>query len=175
MSHRLHSAIRRWLRAERSGRDQSAEKALTRVFSRLPLEGPSGSFVSRVLAGAGYAVVEPWGRDLKGLRWRALAAACLALAAGAATFLPSVAQAAWVGLRSGKALELAIAFFVQLTEGLAQGLALIGTLIGTVRTVGGAFASPAVLAMIAASAVSSLLAFRVLQSLMVSQRSTYHA
>jgi len=175
VSHRLHTAIQRWLRAERSGAEARAEKALSRVFERLPLEGPSAAFVGRVLASAGFAIPGPRARDLTGLRWRTLAAACWILAACAATFVPSIAQAVWVGLEAGTWLDLGMAAFLGLVSGLVQGVALIGTLIGTLRTVGGAFASPTVLAMIATSAFLSLLAFRVLQGLMVSQRSTHHA
>lgn len=175
MSHRLHKAIQRWLRAERSGGDARAEKALFRVFDRLPLDGPSTAFVGRVLAGVGFAIPGPQARDLTGLRWRALAAACLILAAGALTFVPSIAQAVWVGLGSGTWLDLGMAAFLGLVAGLVQAVALIGTLIGTLHTVGGAFASPTVLAMMAASAFLSLLAFRILQGLMASQRSTHHA
>lgn len=175
MNHRLQRAIRRWLGLEQTGREERAERALSRVFARLPAEVPSVAFVGRVLAGAGFAIPTLRPRDLRDPRWKALTTAALVLAAGALLFVPSVTAAAWVGVRSGKLLELAIFGFVSVVEALTQGLAVIGALIGAGRAIGSGFASPMVLAMMASSALLSLLAFRFLQALMASQRSSHHA
>jgi hypothetical protein len=175
VSHRLQRAIRRWLQHERSGREERAERALSRVFAGLPAEAPSVAFVSRVLAGVGLAIPALRPRDLRDPRWKALTTAALVLAAGALLFVPSVTAVAWVGVRSGKLLELAVFGFVSLVEALTQGLTVIGALIGAGRAIGAGFASPMVLAMMASSALLSLLAFRFLQALMVTQRSSHHA
>jgi hypothetical protein len=133
------------------------------------------AFVGRVLASAGFAIPALRPRDLRDPRWKALTTAALVLAAGAVLFVPSVTAAAWVGVRSGKLLELVVAGFVSLVEALNQGLTVIGALAGAGRAVGAGFASPLVLAMMASSALLSLLAFRFLQALMATQRSSHHA
>jgi hypothetical protein len=75
MNRRLEHEIRDWLRAERDGPDDLAERALTRVFAQLGRRAPGAAFADRVLLSAGHLVppVVPW-------RWRwvrGAVAACL--------------------------------------------------------------------------------------------------
>jgi hypothetical protein len=127
------------------------------------------------MAAVGFPVPAYQPRDLRGRRWKALTAACLGLASVALVFLPSLGEAFWVALRSGAFFQIGVAAFVGLVGEVAEGVAVLETLSGVIRAVAGEFASPLVLAALAASAAVSLAAFRLLQGLMVSQEGGHHA
>ena len=170
-NHRFHRALRRWLRLEAAG-DRRAEAALRSVFAQLPREQPSPALLGRVLAGAGFARAP---RDLRGLRWRALIAVSGALAATALGFLPTVVAGAGALARTGKPVELAVAGLAAAIERIGESLFLFDAVARVGSIVGSALASPAVLVILALCAAVSLVAFRLLEGLLVSDRSVYYA
>ncbi|MDX1501667.1 MAG: hypothetical protein R3325_04835 [Thermoanaerobaculia bacterium] len=171
---RIHRALESWLRHEAAGRDRRAEAALASIFALLPRAEPSAEFLAKVLAGAGF---EAPARRLRaaGPRLRALVLVCGALVATALALLPTLLSALAALVRTGKPLELAAAALAAGIQRIGESLALWETLAGVSGAVGSALASPLILAILALCAAVSLLAFKLLESLLVSDRSTYYA
>jgi hypothetical protein len=82
MNKRLEQDVREWLRAEHTGSDELAERALARALAELGRCAPGAGFADRVLLSAGR--LTPASRAWRSWWARGAVAACL-LAAGLAT------------------------------------------------------------------------------------------
>lgn len=166
-------AMARWLGHELAGREAAGERALSRVFARLPRPLPSGGFAERVLLAAGLPSARA--RDLAGLEVRALVALACALSAISIFYLPSVFAALAATVRARGVVDLVAGLLVELSQRMAASLAFWEAL----RRVGGVLAeiaaTPAVMASLTLAVLVSVGAFRVLHELMVPERSRQNA
>lgn len=174
MERRLKKTVRSWLNAEDAGDANRAEAALRAVFLRLPTYLPPADFVDRVLLRLGIRPESLAAHKGLTLQFKALLGLCYLLAALAVVWLPGLLGSLWTGLGPGKAIELGAGVLVSLTERLAEGIAVWGTLTGVARVVSSSVASPAVLAAIAAAGLIGVIAFRLLHGLLVSEKDAHY-
>lgn len=168
----LQRSFDRWLGDELAGRDARAERGLRRVFARLPMPAPSAEFADRVLARCG---LTPAPKDLAGLRVRAAVVLASAGTLVAVLYLPSLLNALWLGIQAWNPLELAAAVMLSATQRLAEGVSFWRVLTNVVALIADALSSPAALATLAAACALSAAAIRLLQGLLVSERSAGYA
>jgi hypothetical protein len=86
MSRQLEEQVRTWLRAEQSGQDDVAERALARALKELGRRAPRAGFADRVMLRAGRLSAAP--RAWRSWWVRAAVSACLLSAGLAAATLP---------------------------------------------------------------------------------------
>ncbi len=173
MRRKLEKAVARWLGHERAGREAAGERALSRVFARLPRPLPSAGFAERVLLAAGLAPARA--RDLARLEVRALVALGCALSAVSIFYLPSVLAALSATLRPHGLVDLAVGLLVEVSQRVAAGFAVWDALHLAGRVLAEAASTPAVMASLALAALVSAGAFRVLQELVIPERSRQNA
>lgn len=174
----LKTAVLRWLRLEAetpggAGENRKAERALNRVFARLPEIPVPAGFAERVLARAGLqAAGSPaWSPSLT---VRLVLGASLALGAASMLLLPGTLI--WLGrlMEAFQPMEMATGALVAVSRRFGEGLAVWKVLAGVGQTAAAALSSPRVLLTLAASTLLSVAAFRLLLELMVGDRSSYH-
>lgn len=170
MERRLKKAVRSWLDAESARDANRAEAALRAVFLRLPVYAPPSDFVDRVLLRLGIRSEELTAHRGLTLQLKGVLGLCYVLAGLAVMWLPGFLGSLWSGLGPGKAIEVGAGVLVALTERLAEGIAVWGTLSGVARVVSTNVASPAVLSAVAAAALIGVIAFRLLHGLLVTEK-----
>ncbi len=173
MRRRLDKAIAKWLGHELAGRERPGERALTRVFARLPRPLPSAGFAERVLLAAG--LTPGRARDLAGLEVRALVALACALSAVSIFYVPSVLSAISATVRARGLVDLAAGLLVELSQRVAASFAVWDALRLAGRVIAEAAATPGVMATLALAALVSAGAFRLLQELVIPERSRQNA
>ncbi len=171
----LEKAVNSWLNAERGGDPNRAEAALRRVFLRLPRYAPPPGLLAGVLARLGMSPVSLLTPPRLTLQWKAALGVCFALTALAAGTLPPVVAVLFTGLGPGAMVDVGAGVLVDLSARLAEGVAFWGALSGVARAVSVSLASPAMLAALAASALISAAALRLLHGLMLPERNARHA
>ena len=114
-------------------------------------------------------------RDLKGFRTRAAVGLAVIGTAVAVLYLPSLLAALWVGIRASSPLELASAVFLGATQRLVEGVSIWRALTNVVELIASALSAPGALAVLGGACVLSAAAFKLLQGLLVSERSTGYA
>ncbi len=172
---KLRNAVGRWLSEERAGAEERAERGLRRVFTRLPMPEPSAGFAARVLARYGLTPACETAGDLTGYRARAaLLLAGLGMAV-AVVYLPSLLAAVWVGIQAWNPLEVASALLLGATQRLVEGVTLWRALTQIGELLARILESPRVLALLVGACLLSAGAFRLLQGLIVPERSRGHA
>ncbi len=169
MKRRLEAAIRRWLGHELAGREVQGERALTRVFAVLPRPWPPAGFAERVLASAGLAPARA--RDLAGLEVRVLVGLACALSAVSIFYLPSILAALSATVRARGLIELGAGLLVELSQRVAAGFAFWDALRLAGRVLSEAAATPAVMTTLTLAVLVSAGAFRLLQELVIPERS----
>ncbi len=170
MERTLKKAINNWLNAELGDDPYRAESALRRVFLRLPRYAPSADFVAGVLSSLGLASTGLLAVPRLTLRWKVAIVVCFVLVALAGSLLPGMVGALWAGLGPGKAIDLAAGLVVGLSARFAEGVVVWGALSGVARTVSESLTSPSMMAAIAAAALISATALRLLHGLMLPDR-----
>lgn len=175
MHRRLEKAVISWLKAERGRDPNRAEAALRRVFLRLPLHAPPAGFVAGVLARLGMSPVGLLSPPRLTLRWKVALGVCFALVALTAGSLPRFVVALWTGLGPGKLIDLGAGALVDLGARLAEGIAVWSALSSAARAVSASLASPTMVAALAAAALISAAALRVLHELMLPERNARYA
>lgn len=173
----LERALTRWLALERAGRGAAAEEALARVFSRLPLPAVPAGFADRVLARAARTLPVLARRPAQlALPARLAVAVCLALA-GTSVLLLVPGALALAGELAGllRPLELALGLLTGLAQRVGEGLAAWRALSEVGRLLSEIVASPPVLAALTAGLVASVGAFRLLQKMILPERSSRYA
>jgi flagellar biosynthesis protein FliQ len=168
----LKKAVLDWLQQEQAGSEQGSEQALRQAMSRLPGSPMPVGFAERVLVAAGIAP-QTERTALQSPFWalRFTLAVSLLLSGLAAVLVPSLLQPT-LGLLQparlvGVILGGLVAFFQRLGAGLAywRDLAEAGAVVASV------FSSPTFLGAMAVGVLVSLIAFRLLQGVIDSERS----
>jgi len=167
---RFRRAVASWLRLERLHRERGAERALAGVFAALPRVVPGADFAARVLERAGLR--RRRGNDLQGARTRGLVAACAALSALAVAFVPGLLMVLGTAVRPALVVRFVAAALAAGIQRLAESFTTWETLVRVSQAVGAALDSPWILTTLTLCALISLAAFRLLQGLMVSERSS---
>ncbi len=176
MNHRDDTIFKRWLAAERSGRDAAAEQALGALFVGLPQARPAADFADRVLAACGRPV---WmsRRGANGpIPWwsRAAIAACLLLAGLAAALLLPLALSLVRFIAPGEAIGALVQGFVTAASRIDELLSLwrLGAqVVETALLI--VTAPPVVLSLLTLTALSAF-TFRGLKRVLVPYRSPDH-
>ena len=172
MQRRLKKAVRDWLEQERSGSDQDSEQALRRVMTRLQEAPVPVGFADRVLASAG--ITPELGRTgLQDPAWalRFTLAVSLLLAGMAAVLAPSLLQPALGLLQPARVIGMILGGIVAFFQSLGAGLAYWRDLTEAGAVVASVFSSATFLSAMALGVLVSLVAFRLLQGLIDSERS----
>lgn len=172
MQRRLEKAVWDWLEQERSGSDPGSEEALRRVMTRLPEAPVPVGFADRVLASAGVAP-ELVRSGLQDPAWalRFTLAVSLLLAGTAAVLVPSLLQPALGLLQPARVVGMILGGFLAFFQRLGAGLAYWRDLTEAGAVVASVFSSPTFLSAMAIGVLVSLVAFRLLQGLIDSERS----
>ena len=179
MDRKLNRLLSEWLQHEKLGRSEAADLALWRVFQRLPQPSPPVGFAARVLAElgitpTGWPLMAPLGaRSLAA--YRAVLAIGLVLGGLAAAAVPLVTVVALDPARLGLLIQASIGWLADGVGFVARVLALGRAVAGVGHTLAEALVTPGLMAVTAAAALLSLTAFRMLQALVASDRSSYHA
>lgn len=175
MERALKKTVVTWLNAEGEADPNRAETALRRVFLRLPRYAPPAGLLTAVLGRLG---MEPRGL-LSAPRltpqWKALMAVAFALVAVLGGAMPRLLGALWIGLGPGRAIDLTAGFLVGLTARLAESVLVWGALSGAARIVFESVSSPQMMTAIAAAALVSAAALRLLHGLLLSERNSRYA
>ncbi len=171
MNRKLERTLQRWLRYERGGEDERAEKELRRLLTALPPAPVPAGFAQRVLIGSGVAAEPRSRREIQPWIWRAAFGFWLvsgflaaALATGFAVDLARSGQ--WVGLGSRTVVALS-----RIGTDVLTALAGVRKAADAVSAVLG----PTTLLLVLACALASLLALGALSSVIASERSPSHA
>ena len=93
----------------------------------------------------------------------------------AVVYLPSLLAAVWLGIRAGDPLELAAAVLLGTTQRLVEGISFWRVLTNVVDLIAAGLSAPVGLAFLAGACALSAAAFRLLQGLLVSERSAGYA
>lgn len=170
--------LHRWLAAERDGREDDAETALSALFEALPPLAPPAGFADRVLFRAALAPV-PVRRYLITSSWfRALVAFSL-LATGLALpwlseILRSLASLTSLFWSPGDVVRLGTGALIAVSQGLVAALALWDWFLGIGRALAVPFATPAMALIAIVCLLVSLVAFHFLRNLIARDRSWNH-
>lgn len=172
MNRRADKTLTRWLHNEQAGEQSAAEQAFARLMVSLPRENVSSGFADRVLAASGLSLLPIRERRLQPWAWRLAFGVCLV-----ASFLAASGAAGFLGdlMRSGQLVSLGSRLVVAMSRFGAECLLAVNGLFRAGGAVSAAFSGPATLALVFVCAVSSLIAARVLISLVVPDRSIRHA
>ena len=180
--------LNRWLAAERDGRDEDAETALTALFEALPPLAPPAGFADRVLARAGLAPIQapfPHGKAVPA-RWnlfaspwfRALVTLSLLVTGLALLWLSEILRSL-ASLTSllwgpGDVVRLGTGALIAASQGLVAALALWDWLLGIGQALAAPFATPAMALVMIVCLLVSLVAFHFLRDLITRDRSWIH-
>jgi hypothetical protein len=172
VSRKLGSAVRKWLESERSGREEEAEKALFKVFARLPEVSLPNGFAARVMASAGLTPVRQPAR-LTAPAWalRGFVLVCLLLAGMAALALPTLLPPLAGLFHVGLVLEVGVEALVGLLQRLGDGLTYWRAMTQVSEVFSSLVTTPPLFAALVAGILLSIGAFRLLYGLMIPERS----
>lgn len=172
--------LHRWLAAERDGRDDDAEAALSALFEALPPLAPPAGFADRVLVREALAPMPvPVRQHLFAAPWfRALVSLSL-LATGLALpwlseILQSLASLTSLFWSPGDFVRLGTGAFIAASQGLVAVLTLWDWLLGIGRALAAPFATPAMALISIVCLLVSLVAFHFLRNLISRDRSWIH-
>lgn len=176
MSRELKKAIESWLKRERSGSEEAAERALARVFRILPMPSPSAALTGRTLARLGLGSARSSARVRPHWAYRWAIAMALALS-GLATALYTPALLASVSLKGGAnwGVDVAAGFLAAVSRRLAAGYTLWEVIARAGATAAEVVETPQVLGLTLATVLFGLATLRVLAGLVAVERSSYHA
>jgi hypothetical protein len=168
----LKKAVQDWLEREQVGSDQESEQALRQVMSRLPEAPIPVGFAERVLVSAGIAP-EPGRTGLLDPAWalRFTLAISLLLSGLAAVLVPSLLQPTLGLLQPARMIGVILGGLVAFFQRLGSGLAYWRDVSEAGAVLSSVFSSPIFLGVMAVSVILSLVAFRLLQGLIDSERS----
>ncbi len=173
MNRRIKHAVDRWLRMEREGRSERADRALQKVFSLMPVEPIPEGFTDRLLARTGLAPLPApghtwtpaWGQ-------RAVVSLCLTLVALSFLIIPSYLPSLLGIFNLGQATELGVEAVVALCQQLGVGLVIWRALSAAGSILTSALSSPPSLALLFLSLLVSLGALRILHEFILTERSS---
>jgi hypothetical protein len=151
-----------------------AEPALGEVFRRLPLAPPAG-FADRVLARAGLALTRAARDPFAAWTARLAIGGALLLAGCASIALPPVAAVLLRLVSPAALVDGAAAALSAGGQALARAFSLVEVFADLGRVAGELAGTPAVAGALAAAALLAMAAFRVLDQLMTSERSSRYA
>jgi len=169
---RLKKAVQNWLEQERDGSEQASEQALRQVMSRLPGAPIPVGFAERVLVSAGIAP-DPGRTGLLDPAWalRFTLAVSLLLSGLAAVLVPSLLQPTLGLLQPARLVGVVVGGLMAFVQRLGAGLAYWRDISEAGAVLSSVFSTPTFLGVMAASVLLSLVAFRLLQGLIDSERS----
>lgn len=165
MSDRSTHPIRRWLAAERAGRDEEAERALTLAFRSLSDPEVSPRFARAVLARIGSATPP------MPLGWRIAIAALLVVTSVSVIYAPWVVFALRSVLGVGGLVEFIGDVIVQSSRGIVSWLTLWQTAGEINRILLNLLSRPAVAVVVLATMGLAAVALRLLFGLLTADRS----
>lgn len=173
MIRRLNRAVRQWLQTEQSSPSEMAERALERVFSRLPPEPVPAGFADRVMARAGFAVAAP-PRHSWAAVWglRAIVSLCFVLVALFLLVIPSYLPALLGIFNLSRATEMGVSGLVGLFHQLGSGLIVWRALSAAGAILSSTLSSPQYLTTLFLAALVSMGALRVLHEVIIAERSS---
>ena len=173
MNRKLRKVVFDWLRLQNEGREHQAEKALQKAFSLMPIEAVPDGFSSRVLAHLGIGAI-PVSDPVWRPNWvlRSVLCSCLLLGAWIAWILPEILPSILALVNPSKIAEVGVGTMVTAVQRFGEGLVVWRVLADISSTLTAALTSPQSLAMLAFGALLSVLAFRTLQGLIDSERSS---
>ncbi len=161
--------LRRWLAAERSGRDAEAEAALFELIGGLPMAAPAAGFADRVLARAGVAAAPRLSRG------RRFAVAAGLLAAGLAAFVLPFSVRLIPSLTPSEIAAALADGLAALVSALGETLAFGQWLAGLLESGLLVATSPPVLLTLLAAATVAAAGYRWLNELLSTSRSPGYA
>lgn len=173
MNRKLKQAVFNWLRLQREGHDQGAEKALDTVFSMLPREPVPDGFSERVLARLRISVAlvsRPVWQPNWVLRW--VLCSCLLLGAWLSWILPELLPSILRFADPLRLAELWIGALVGTARRFGEGMIVWRALSELSSKLASALSSPQSLVVLSFAALLSIAAFRTLHGLLASERST---
>lgn len=173
MTGKLNRAVQEWLRQERSGNTERAERALRGVFTRLPVQPVPEGFADRLLARAGLApapMSEPSWVGSWGLR--AVMSISLALMALFLLVIPTYLPALLGIVNFGRATELGVNALVSIFHQLGAGLVIWRALSAAGSILMSSLSSPAYLMALLFALLLSIGALRALHEVIVAERSS---
>jgi len=168
----LKNAVQNWLEQEQSGSDEGSEQALQQVITRLPEAPVPLGFAERVLVSAGI-VPEPARTGLQdpAWAWRFTLVVSLLLSGLAAVLVPSLLQPTLGLLQPARLVGVIVAGLMAFLQRLGAGLAYWRDISEAGAVLSSVFSSATFLGVMAVSVLLSLVAFRLLQGLIDSERS----
>jgi hypothetical protein len=168
----LKKAVLDWLRQEQVGSDQGAERALHQAMSKLPGTPIPVGFAERVLVAAGITP-EAERKGLQDPAWalRFTLAVSLMLSGLAALLVPGLLQPTLGLLQPARLVGVILGGLVAFFQRLGTGLAYWRDLTEAGAVVASVFSSPTFLGAVAVGVLVSLIAFRLLQGVIDSERS----
>ncbi len=175
MERALKKAVNTWLKAEAGADPDRAELALRRVFLRLPPVTPPAGFSAAVLARLGIAPQALFAPLRLAPQWKAVLAVSFALVAILGGAMPRLLGTLWIEVGPGRAVDLLAGALVSLTARLADGAAVWTALTGVARIVSESLYSPQMMTVVAAAALLSAIALRLLHGLLISERNPRYA
>ncbi len=172
---KLKKAVQNWLEQEQTGSDQGSEQALRQVMSKLPEAPIPVGFAERVLVSAGIAP-DPGRTGLLNPAWalRFTLAVSLLLSGLAAVLVPSLLQPALGLVQPARLVGAILGGLLGFFERLGAGLAYWQTLSEAGGVLASVFSSTTFLSAMGAGVLLSLIAFRLLQGLLDSERSAQY-
>lgn len=175
MKRRLKNAVNHWLDAERRDADGDAEKALSAVFSALPLPSLPAEFAESVLIRVGLAPAAVTAHPARLVwAWRATVALCLSLATVSVVLLPSYLPSLIGLMHPGRVVDLGLGALLALIQRFGTGLVFWRALSTVGNAISSVLSSPPYMLALGVVLLTSFGAFRLLNSLILSERSAFH-
>jgi len=176
---KLHRAVIHWLNSERRDREETAERALERVFRSLPLPAPSRALLDRTLLELGFSegvTGAPVGAVAPHWALRAIATVALALSGLAvALFVPALLASFSLSRTLDWLVDVGAGFLTGLSQRLADGYLVWDVVARAGNTAAEAVATPQVFGLMLVILLLGSATFRFLASLVVVEGSSYHA
>lgn len=169
---KLNRAVQQWLQAEQSGHPEAVEKALCKVFFRLPLEPVPTGFADRVLARAGLGAPAPAHSWVAYWGLRAVVSLCLVLVALFLLVIPSYWPSLLGIFNPSRATEMGVNALVGLFHQLGSGLVIWRALSAAGSILASIVSSPEYLTALLLAVLLSIGAFRALHEVIVAERSS---
>jgi len=167
--------FRRWMHDEKAQRADGADVAFKHFFDSLPHPAPTAGFAERVLAQLGLEILPvPATAPAMAGAYRVGIAFALLMAGLVAATLPGIVIPMVGSLSPGLLTDVALDSLAGLVRTMSRGLALGRAFADVGQTLQEALLTPMVMMTIAASALTSIIAFRVLHQVLTRDRSSYY-
>lgn len=173
MKQKLEHTTRRWLEAERSGRERAAEIALARLFRTLPTPMPSPELALRTLERLGLRT-ESSRTPHWTFRW-AVSVALVLSGLTSALYAPALVASLSARGALNWLIDLGAGILASASRFFANGYTLWEVIAKAGATATEVLATPQTLGLMLATALFGLATFRVLAGLVTVERSAHHA